>query len=171
MSTSSEGQMAGLSRDERVDQVARAHAIAVIAHHGQVDKLKVDYINHPAAVAGRFDPHEQTLECCAAWLHDVIEDTEVSAERLRRAGVHAEVIEVVQLLTRRPGEGDEYYDRIAAHPAAKAVKISDIRHNTDPTRTSQLDPEKREELRQKYEHALEMLDEPWPHHSEDVAAG
>ena len=124
------------------------------------------YIGHPAAVAARFDPMEQTLECCAAWLHDVIEDSQdIDADLLAQAGVHAEVIEVVELLTRRTGDGDDYYRRIAAHPAAKAVKLSDIRHNTDPDRTRQLSDETRERLAEKYGHALDLLGE---HHVPDA---
>ena len=156
----SDGPIAELSTEGRIDQVARAQAIAVIAHHRQVDKLGVAYIGHPAAVAARFDPMEQTLECCAAWLHDVIEDSAIDAGLLARAGLHAEVIEVVALLTRRAGDGDDYYHRIAAHPAARAVKLSDIRHNTDSDRTRQLSVEARERLAVKYRHALDLLGEP-----------
>lgn len=153
-----------LSAAERAAQVARAEAIAVAAHTGAVDKLGVDYIQHPAAVSRHFDPNTQTLEHCAAWLHDVVEDTTVDAERLRLAGVHAEIVEVVELLTRHEGAGDEYYERIAAHPAARAVKFADIAHNTDPGRAAELDGEARTRLRKKYEHALDVLGLEWPDH-------
>ncbi|WP_457100174.1 5' nucleotidase, NT5C type [Microbacterium sp. P5_E9] len=153
-----------LSADERAEQVARAKAIAVAAHTGQPDKLGVDYIQHPAAVSRHFDAKTQTLEHCAAWLHDVIEDTPVKADRLLLAGVHPEVVEVVELLTRAEGAGDEYYERIAAHPAARAVKYADITHNTDPSRTAQLDEDTRAGLREKYEHALDVLGLEWPNH-------
>ncbi|WP_292836836.1 ADP-ribosylglycohydrolase family protein [Microbacterium sp.] len=154
--------MADLPRAARIDQVARAQAIAVIAHRGQVDKLGVDYIHHPAAVASRFDPLTESLECCAAWLHDVVEDTGVTTEELALAGVHPEVIEVVALLTRRDGQGDEYYDAIAHSPAARAVKLSDLFHNTNPERVAQLPAETRAKLRDKYEHAFELLGARWP---------
>lgn len=151
------GRFGELSDIGRADQVARAQAIAVIAHRGQVDRLGVDYIQHPAAVARGFDPLTQTLECCAAWLHDVIEDTDVSADDLAKAGVHVDVIEVVLLLTRRDGQGDEYYERIADHEAALAVKLADLAHNTDPRRVAQLPPEVRAKLQEKYEHAYALL--------------
>ncbi|QKJ18587.1 phosphohydrolase [Microbacterium hominis] len=156
---------------ERMLQAARSQAIAVAAHTGQVDKLGVDYIHHPAAVSLHFDPIAQTVEHCAAWLHDVIEDTDVTADRLLLADIHPEIIEVVELLTRpEGGGGDDYYHRIAAHPAAKAVKFADITHNTEPARVAQLDPEKREELRKKYEHALALLGLGWPSHTEISAS-
>ncbi len=158
------GAVVDLSPTERAEQVARAQAIAVAAHTGQTDKLGVDYIQHPAVVSAPFDPRTQTLEHCAAWLHDVIEDTPVDAERLALAGVHPEIIRVVQLLT-RTGDGDAYYGRIADDPAARAVKYADITHNTDPARTTQLDNETRATLQTKYEHALDILGLPWPHPS------
>lgn len=149
---------AALDRDERLDQVSRAEAIATIAHRGQSDKLGVDYIKHPAAVAARFNPLEQTLECCAAWLHDVIEDTGIDGPLLERAGIHPEVVAVVELLTRRDGIGDSYYEQIADNPAARAVKLSDIRHNIEPDRTARLPGDVRKRLAEKYRHALDLLD-------------
>ena len=156
--------VADLSFAERAEQVARARAVAVAAHTGQADKLGVDYVQHPAAVSAHFDPNEQTLEHCAAWLHDVIEDTDVDAERLADAGIHPEVIKVVQLLTRTNDDGDEYYRRIAENRSARAVKYADITHNTDPVRTAQLEPDARARLRAKYEHALDVLGLEWPDH-------
>ena len=151
------GERIELSECGRLDQVARAQTIAVIAHRGQADKLGVDYIQHPAAVARRFDPLTQTLECCAAWLHDVIEDTDITADELAKAGVHPEVIDVVLLLTRRDGQGDEYYERIADHDAALAVKLADLGHNTAPDRVAQLAPETRAKLKEKYDRAYALL--------------
>jgi len=150
---------AKLTASGRVDQAARAEAIATIAHRGQKDKLGVDYIYHPAAVARPFDPAEQTLEFCAAWLHDVLEDTDITAGDLELAGVLPEVIEVVELLTRREGDSDDYYRLIAGNPAARAVKLADIAHNTEPARVAQLDAETAERLRGKYERARELLGE------------
>ena len=129
---------ADLDHAARMEQLARAGAIAVIAHAGQTDKLMVDYIKDPEAVAASFDPTRQTLEHCAALLHDVIEDAAregnlktISSELLVKAGTHPEVVEIVELLTRREGDGDAYYERIRANPAARAVKLADI--GTTPT--------------------------------------
>jgi (p)ppGpp synthase/HD superfamily hydrolase len=160
-----------LPREARLELAARAQAIAVIAHRGQKDKTGVDYIDHPVAVAMGFDPVEQTLECCAAWLHDVLEDTDITADDLYLAGIYPEVIEVVDLLTRRDGDGDEYYERIARNPAARDVKLADIAHNTAPHRVAQLDDATRVRLRAKYEHALELLGAAWPDHEWTGHAG
>ncbi len=133
------------------DQVARAQAIASIAHRGQFDKIGVAYIDHPAAVAAAFDPMTEWREHCAGWLHDVVEDTDITADDLRAAGVDAAVVEVVVLLTRLEGvPKEDYYAAIRVHPAAREVKLADIDHNLDPGRTANLEPEKREKLATKY---------------------
>ncbi|MBK8461732.1 MAG: hypothetical protein IPL36_01285 [Nigerium sp.] len=108
-------------------------------------------------MARRFDPLPQTLECCAAWLHDVIGHTDITADDLTKAGVHPEAIEVVLLLTRHDGQGDEYYERIADHDAALAVKPADLAHNTAPDRVAQLAPETRAKLQEKYDRAYALL--------------
>lgn len=167
----SDGSMLELSHEGRVEQAARAQAIAVIAHRGQTDKLGADYMGHVTAVAFRFDPLDQTLECCAAWLHDVIEDTDITADDLDRAGIHPEVINVVDLLTRKPGDGDECYLRIRENPAARAVKYADLLNNTDPYRTERLPAALRERLRAKYDHAFQLLGFSWPNHWEEGQAG
>lgn len=74
----SDGPFNELSNEGRIEQASRAQAIAVIAHRGQVDKAGNAYISHPMAVAMKFDPIDDTLECCAAWLHDVVEDTDIT---------------------------------------------------------------------------------------------
>jgi hypothetical protein len=136
-----------------------ARAIATAAHVGQVDKLGNDYIEHPARVAATFDRFSQSTEHCAAWLHDVLEDTTITAEDLLDAGVQREVLEAVLLLTRRNEvPTDLYYSRIREHPVARAVKLADIADNTAEWRIRQLDPDARVRLAEKYAKALAALE-------------
>lgn len=167
----SHGPFAELGESGRIEQASRAQAIAVIAHRGQKDKLGVDYINHPLAVATHFDPIGSTLECCAAWLHDVLEDTDITADDLEIAGIHPEVIDVVELLTRRDGDGDEYYWRIAQNESARAVKWADLLHNTEPHRLGALDAATQARLREKYEHVFAAIGAPWPNHLDEGQLG
>ncbi|WP_051274523.1 HD domain-containing protein [Cellulomonas sp. URHD0024] len=144
--------------DDPFAQVALAAAIAREAHAGQVDKLGVEYVRHPQAVASAFDPETQPVECAGAWLHDVLEDTDIDADDLRSRGVQEPVLSVVDLLTRRDDVPDDtYYRRIAAHPVARAVKIADIAHNLHPDRVAALEPDVRERLARKYDTALRAL--------------
>ncbi|RFA09019.1 hypothetical protein B7R54_07125 [Subtercola boreus] len=137
------------------ETVAAARAIATIAHHDQVDKLGAAYIEHPGRVAAQLsDP----TEVAAAWLHDVIEDTEITAENLLAAGIPAAVVEAVVLLTRTDDVSPaDYYAAIRRNPTALAVKLADINDNTAPWRVEQLDPETQSRLAAKYARARALL--------------
>jgi (p)ppGpp synthase/HD superfamily hydrolase len=137
------------------DIVAVAHAIAERAHEGQVDKLGVDYIEHPRWVASRVDT---PLRKAAALLHDVIEDTGLTEDDLIRLGIPLQVVWVVALLTRRVGIcPEEYYAAIRQDEDALAVKLADIEHNTHPSRTALLTEKDRTRLNKKYAKARQCL--------------
>ncbi|UOQ88009.1 hypothetical protein MUN74_11965 [Agromyces endophyticus] len=139
-------------------QVALAKGIAFVAHRGQVDKVGAAYIDHPGRVAERFDPIAEPVASAAAWLHDVIEDTGLTAQELLEAGVLPEVVEIVVLLTRTPEVPEaEYYGRIRRHAVARSVKIADVDDNSAAWRVRKLDFETQQRLADKYRHAREML--------------
>ena len=109
----------------------RAMQIAYDAHHGQTDKAGVPYVFHPMHLA---EAMEDEICCCAALLHDVVEDTAVTLEDLA-AVFPPEVVEAVALLTHE--EGTDYFDyvrRIRSNPIALKVKLADLAHNSDATR-------------------------------------
>ncbi len=132
---------------------ARAETIARAAHAGQVDKTGAPYIDHPRRVAARVEADEAQA---VAWLHDVVEDTTVTLDELAEQ-FPASVVEAVDVLTRRDGDGDGYYVRVRANPLALVVKLADIADNTDPARQAALDAATRQRLGLKYAHAREML--------------
>ncbi|MGJ8720444.1 MAG: hypothetical protein ACSHW9_01245 [Salinibacterium amurskyense] len=135
-----------------------AVGIATIAHRGQLDKLGYDYIDHPARVAESFDWLNEPVEHCTAWLHDVIEDTDVSAADLLKAGMLPEIVTAVELMTRRADVADaDYYDRIRQNPAALAVKLADINDNLADWRFRKLDYDTQVRLSNKYFHARQLL--------------
>ena len=109
----------------------RAMQIAYSAHHGQVDKTGVPYIFHPLHLAEQM---EEEISCCAALLHDTVEDTEITLEALA-AEFPAEVVEAVRLLTHNP-ETDyfDYVRKIRSNPIALKIKLADLQHNSDATR-------------------------------------
>ena len=126
--------------------LAELIALAAAAHHGQVDKLGVDYIHHSVSVANNyFNTFGQHYDGIAtALLHDTVEDTGLSFEQLR-VFVSEEVIAAIALVTKQ-GKVDylEYIDGLIQQNNATAmrVKYCDLMHNTDPTRGSSPLPHK-----------------------------
>lgn len=109
----------------------KAMKLAYAAHHGQFDKSGVPYILHPVHLA---EAMEDEISCCAALLHDTVEDTDVTLEQLA-AEFPAEVVEAVRLLTHEPDA--DYFDYVRAikgNPVAMKVKLADLAHNSDATR-------------------------------------
>lgn len=136
---------------------ALAFALAREAHAGQVDKAGVPYIEHVQAVANAVAATgARPSVVAAALLHDVLEDTPVSPEDLRDAGIPEEVIRVVKRLTRASGVPYiDYVRDVARDPDARAVKLADNAHNAG--RLDALPPEVAQSLSQRYAQARRVL--------------
>lgn len=145
----------------------RAEEIARRAHANQTDKAQVPYARHVHQVAryasrvaelSGLDHQETDLVEQAAWLHDIVEDSEhtgYSFDRLRQEGVPDQVIELVDVLTKRDDEQgadgyDRYFARVTSNRLARIVKQADLADNLDPDRLAKLQPEKRQRLIKKY---------------------
>ena len=113
-------------------QVQRAYELAAKAHAGQVDKAGRDYILHPLTVASFVETDDEKT---VALLHDVAEDTPVTLQDLRDAGFSEAVVHAVDCVTKRDGEPlENYLHRVKSNPLATAVKLADLRHNSDLSR-------------------------------------
>ena len=108
----------------------RAIEIATEAHRGQFDKAGNDYIGHPLRVMAAGKTTEEKI---VGVLHDVIEDTDWTFDRLAAEGFSAEVIDALRCVTKL--SEDEPYDnfiaRVKASPLAVAVKLNDLSDNMD----------------------------------------
>jgi (p)ppGpp synthase/HD superfamily hydrolase len=143
----------------KVISVREVEILADGAHAGQTDKVGVPYIEHVRAVAAGLSPFGDEL-VMAGLLHDLLEDTDWTAERLREKGVPDRVVEIVESVTNQAGiTYDEKIRRITADPQATLVKIADNAHNSHPDRAAQLPADKRERLAAKYRSARAEL---WP---------
>lgn len=129
--------------------------IAIDAHAGQVDKGGQPYILHPLRVMLSVETDDERI---VAVLHDIVEDTTITANDLYWVhGFKPAIMIAVVALTRRQGE--DYFDfirRCMGNPLARAVKIADIRDNLDPKRPLPSDP-KAFDRAEKYRRALRML--------------
>lgn len=111
-----------------------AIALAVEAHRGQRDKAGQTYILHPLRVMFRLDAETERM---VAVLHDVVEDSPWTLERLRELGYPEEVLSALDCLTKREGETYEaFIERVRPHPLARRVKLADLEDNMDVRRLS-----------------------------------
>lgn len=118
--------------------------IAAEAHAGQRDRYGAPYLLHPLRVMLRMRTDAERM---AAVLHDVVEDTEWTLERLRAAGFPAEVVSAVDAVTRREGEDyDAFVRRAARDPIGRAVKLADVEDNLDLRRVDEVLPRDVERL-------------------------
>ena len=125
------------------------------AHKTQTDKSGMPYVFHPFHLAEQMRDEDTTV---VALLHDVIEDTDYTLDDLRELGFEDRVILAIALMTHDDAVPYmEYVAEIKKNPIARAVKLADLRHNSDMTRLDTVSPwdEKRAE---KYAEAIRLLE-------------
>ena len=114
------------------------HAIelATEAHKGQTDRAGKPYIGHITRVMQGGKTLEERM---AGILHDIVEDTDWTFEKLADEGIPPQVIAAVRCLTKQEGEDyDRFIERVKTNPIAIAVKLNDLRDNMDITRLSEI---------------------------------
>lgn len=120
----------GLDISQTMSKLQRAIEIATEAHQGQFDKAGRDYIGHPLRVMEMGKTEEEKI---VGVLHDVIEDTDWTFERLAEEGFSDEVIAALRCVTKisENENYDDFIDRVKKNPLAVAVKINDLTDNMD----------------------------------------
>lgn len=142
------------NKNMKQSQSEKAYEIAKKAHLGQIDKAGEDYIKHPEKVASFVNSDE---EKAVAYLHDVIEDTELTLEDLREYGFSEEVLKAVDVITKKKGQDYQtYLNTVKENKLARVVKLADLRHNSDLTRLINI-TEKDRERKEKYQKAIDFL--------------
>lgn len=110
----------------------KAIFIAVQAHAGAKDKAGEVYILHPLRMMLKMSTETERI---VAVLHDVVEDSDWTLERLRQEGFSEEILNAVDHMTRRPGEDyEDFVHRAVRNQLALPVKIADLEDNLDQTR-------------------------------------
>ena len=126
------------------------------AHKEQVDKSGMPYVFHPFHLAEQMNTEETTI---VALLHDLVEDTDYTIEDLVDMGFDKSITDAIALMTH--ADNVAYMDYVRAikdNPIAKAVKLADLKHNSDLTRLDTID-EKALSRREKYLKAIAILQE------------
>ena len=137
------------------DLTKKAMRLCFAAHAGQLDKGGVPYVFHPFHVAEQM---EDELSTVVALLHDVVEDTDYTMEDLAQMGFPERALSALKLLTH--DKRVPYLDYVAAirhDPIARAVKLADLRHNSDLSRLSNPDASALARV-EKYRRAIALLE-------------
>ncbi|QSQ18059.1 HD domain-containing protein [Myxococcus landrumensis] len=134
-----------------------AIALAVEAHRGQRDKAGQPYVLHPLRLMLKLETEEERT---VAVLHDVVEDTPWTLERLRERGYPAPVLRALEGLTRRKDESYEaFIERLRPDALARRVKLADLEDNMDVRRLTAVTAKDTERLA-RYRAAWARLREP-----------
>ena len=133
----------------------KALALCFQAHKDQLDKGGMPYVFHPFHLAEQMTDEDTTV---LALLHDVVEDTPYTLDDLARMGFSLRVLEALALMTHDPAiPYMDYVAKIKANPLARAVKLADLRHNSDLSRLDSPNP--RVLMRaEKYRQAIALLE-------------
>lgn len=131
--------------------------IAAQAHLSVQDKGGKPYILHPLRLMMRLRTEDQELMSIAI-LHDVIEDSQITADYLLKMGFSYRVVSALKLLTHTKGESyEDYIDAMRTNKDALRVKREDLRDNSDITRLKGVS-EKDLERMQKYHKAFLQIE-------------
>lgn len=136
------------------EMTKKAVRIAYAAHENQWDRSGIPYIFHPYHLAEQMETEETVI---VALLHDVLEDTAITLEDLRREGFSESVLQAVALLTHKKDVPYmDYIQAIKENETARRVKLADLSHNSDITRLPEVDLWMQQHL-EKYKKAMEYL--------------
>lgn len=98
-------------------------------HSGQKDKAGKDYYFHPLRVSTRVSLIEEKI---VALLHDTVEDTGITPERLLQLGYGQETVDAILSVTRSRGESyARFIARAGRNYTGRLVKLADLEDNMD----------------------------------------
>lgn len=125
-------------------KLSEAREIARKAHEGQYDKAHQPFFLHPEAVSQIVAETNGTQDFIiqariVSYLHDVIEDTPIRVEDLRKQEMPEPCIQAIEILTKKEGEDYwEYLSKVKQNGLARVVKIADMMHNSDLSRLAEI---------------------------------
>ncbi|MGH1539150.1 MAG: GTP pyrophosphokinase [Arenicella sp.] len=101
-----------------------AQLLAIEAHEGQFRKDGSPYTCHLELVASKVTGEDAKV---VAWLHDVLEDTDIQINDLKSRGISQRNIEIIKVLTKkREQRFEDYIDLIMRNELARTVKVADL---------------------------------------------
>ena len=133
----------------KLNQVDKTKIIIKRVFANKTDKAGKPYINHLTTVAEYFTSPDEIV---TALLHDIVEDTEITIEDLKRLNYNSKVIEAINLLTRKDETYEEYVDNLVNSNSliAKKVKMSDLLNNMNLNRLEKVEEKDFKRVKDKY---------------------
>lgn len=133
----------------------KAYIICFIKHFKQKDKAGKPYYLHPMRVSKNV---KTIKEKQVALLHDIIEDTDINANDLKKYGFDNEIINAIKLLSKNKNTNYlEYITNIKENDLARTIKISDLKDNMNLKRLKII-RDKDIKRQEKYKKALNFLE-------------
>ena len=139
------------------DLIYKSLEIVTKLFNEKCDKGGFPYVIHLLKV---YSGVSEYIEKVCALLHDVVEDTDVTYDDLRKVGYPEEVINILEILTKIKGEDyRDYIERIikSGNTSAMNIKLSDLRHNMEPGRIKNPTANDYERVSKRYEPAYERI--------------
>jgi len=110
--------------------IQKAIEIALSAHKEQTDKNGQPYILHVMRVGLRGRTENEKI---VGILHDVVEDSDWTFEKLALEGFSETILSALECLTKESEDEpyEEFIERIKKNPLAVSVKLNDLEDNMD----------------------------------------
>ncbi len=144
-----------------MNQEEKARQLVEKLFADKTDRAGKAYVGHLYRSSEKFSDETKRV---AAILHDVIEDTEVTAEELLSMGFSKEVVDIVQVLSNTYGSYDQFIDHIieSGNINAMEVKLADLEDNMDLNRLPEIkdnDLVRQDKYRRSYQKIINSLNE------------
>lgn len=140
-----------------INMTEQAFELVEELFENKTDKGGHPYIQHLLRVSSNV---KGKIAKTVALLHDIIEDTDITKEDLIEMGFLHEVVDAVDILSRKENETyNEFILRIAAsaNPLAINVKIADLEDNMDLNRISNATQRDIDRVNKRYKPAYKLL--------------
>jgi len=133
----------------------KAIQISTVAHKMQKDKYGAPYLEHVTRVMNAGKTEDEKI---VGILHDVVEKTEWTLEKLEQQGFSKHIIEAIRCLSKLSDDEDydQFIERVKSNPLSIKVKLNDLTDNMDVRRIPEI-KEKDIDRLNKYLRAYRML--------------
>lgn len=139
-----------LQQLEKSDSYTKAEKIVERLFEGKTDKGGNPYLNHLYYVSNHLEEINMKI---VGLLHDLLEDTIITADDLKEVGFNSKIIEALLLITKMDDESyEDYINRVLDSNNLTAINVKkvDMEHNMDLSRITNPTSRDYKRLEKKY---------------------